>query len=494
MTALAAMAFVGAGASARAETLADAVALAYQSNPNLQAQRASLRATDEVYVQALAGFRPTASIQGQVNAGNSTETFGQTITGESTASGAVISLTQPIYTGGKVTSQVTAAMAQVLAARAALRSLEQQVLQAVVQAYCDVRRDQESVAISQQNVDLLKRQLDESRARFEVGEITRTDVAQTESRVAAAQAALSTSQAQLADSRASYASVVGQNPGDLAPEPSLAKYLPASVDQAYEAAEHNNPLVVQADYTEQESAAKVAAAKAQMRPTVGLQGSVGGQGGAFGYASPFVNFGYAYSAAVVATVPLFTGGMTSSQVRQAAENNNIDRIGIETTRRQVLLSVSQAWNALLGSRAELVANQEAVRAANIAFEGTRQEAQVGLRTTLDVLISEQDLGNAQLALVNARHDEYVASTALLEAMGALFVDDLTTGVPIYDPTKNFNQVKHSWGWTPWDPIVSTIDRAGAPSVIQRPAPIPPVSAPSTTTPASDPLAPTSTAR
>jgi outer membrane protein len=485
---------VATASEPRAETLADAIALAYQSNPNLQAQRASLRATDEVYVQAVAGFRPTASVQAQANAGNSSETFGQTVTGESTASGAVVSLTQPLYTGGRVASQVTAAQAEVLAARANLRLIEQQMLQSVVQAYCDVRRDQESVAISQQNLDLLKRQLDEAQARFEVGEITRTDVAQTESRVAAARAALSNAQAELADSRATYASVVGQNPGDLAPEPSLARFLPASVDQAYEAAEHNNPQVVQADYTEQESAAKVAAAKAQMRPTVGLQGSVGGQGGALGYSSPFANFGYAYSASVVATVPLFTGGMTTSQIRQAAEDNNVDRINIETVRRQVLLQVSKAWNALLGSRAELVANQEAVRAANIAFEGTRQEAQAGLRTTLDVLISEQDLGNAQVALVNARHDEYVASTALLEAMGALDVDDLTTGVPIYDPTRNFNEVKHAWGWSPWDSVVAAVDRAGAPSIIQRQASIPPVSAPSLPSAPSDPSAPTATAR
>ncbi len=492
LRALAAVAAVAALAGAgrtRAETLADAIALAYQSNPNLQAQRASVRATDELYVQAMAGYRPTASIQAQINGSTSTEVFSQTITGDSTATGAVLSVTQPLYTGGRVASQVTTAQAQVFAARAALRQTEQQVLQAVVQAYCDVRRDQESVAITQEDVDLLQRQLVESRARFEVGEITRTDVAQTEARVAAAQAQLSTAQAVLANSRASYNSVVGKNPENLAPEPSLTNLLPASVDQAFTAAEHNNPQVVQADYTEQASAAKVAAAKAQMRPTLGLQASVGGQGGSFGYNSPFTNFGYAYSASAVATVPLFTGGMTSSQIRQAAENDNIDRIGIETTRRQVLLQVSQAWNALLGSRAELVANQEAVRAANIAFEGTRQEAQVGLRTTLDVLISEQDLGNAQLALVNARHDEYVASTALLAAMGSLYVEDLTKNVQIYDPTKNFKQVSHAWA-TPLDPVIATVDRIGAPRVIQRPAPVPPAPDPA----APDPASPVSTAR
>jgi outer membrane protein len=465
-------------ATARGETLADAVALAYQSNPTLQAQRATQRALDETYVQAEAGYRPTANFQAVAtasrnNASDTSQEFSETFPGQSETSSETITITQPIYTGGRVSSQVSAAMASVLAGREALRQSEETVLQSVIQSYVDVRRDQENQAIAQENLGLLRRQLEESKARFDVGEITRTDVAQTEASVAAAQAQLSAAQAQLANSRAAYASVVGQNPGALAPEPSLDKLLPTNVNQAFDAAEHNNPQIRQADYTEQSSAAKVEEAKAQTRPSIGLQAQLGYSGGNLGPASPFANYSHNISASAVVNFPIFTGGMTSSQIRQAAENNNVDRITIEGTRRQVLLQVSQAWNQLLGARASLVSNEEQVKAANVAFEGTRLEAQVGLRTTLDVLITEQNLSNAQLALVNSRHDEYLAGAVLLAATGSLFAENLVSGTPLYDPRTNFDHVRHAFGWTPWDPAVAAIDHLGAPKIIERPAPVTP---------------------
>jgi outer membrane protein len=468
-------------AAARGETLADAIALAYQSNPTLQAQRATQRALDETYVQAEAGYRPQANLQAVVTTNtNNASQFGQfstTIPGQSQTSSETITITQPIFTGGRVASQVSAAEASVLAGREALRQSEQTVLQNVIQVYVDVRRDQENQAIAQENLALLRRQLEEANARFDVGEITRTDVAQTQASVAAAQAQLSQSQAQLANSRASYAAVVGRNPGTLAPEPSLAKLLPANIDDAFNAAEHNNPQIRQADYTEQASAAKVAAAKAQTRPSFGLQAQLGYSGGNLGLTSPFANYSHDITASAVVNFPIFTGGTTSSQIRQAAENNNVDRIGIEAARRQVLLLVSQAWNQLLGARASLVSNEEQVSAANIAFEGTRLEAQVGLRTTLDVLITEQNLSNAQLALVNSRHDEYFAGAVLLAATGSLFAENLTPGTPLYDPRDNFDHVRHAWGWTPWDKAVSAIDHLSAPPILERPAPVAPPEGP-----------------
>jgi outer membrane protein len=335
-----------------------------------------------------------------------------------------------------------------------------------------VRRDLEHLAISQENVKVLKRQLDEAKARFDVGEITRTDVAQTQARLAAAQAQLSSAQAQLAIGRAAYASVVGQNPGDLAPEPPLETFLPATVDQAFDAAERNNPQLRQADYTEQGSAARIASARAQTRPSVSLRGTLGYNGATFGD-HPLADFSRDVTVSAVASFPIFTGGLTSSQIRQAAERNNVDRISIESARRQVLLAVAQAWNQLLGARANLISNEEQVRATNIAYEGTRQEAQVGLRTTLDVLNAEQELRNAELALVSARHDEYVAAAAVLAAMGELYAENLTPGVPLYDPKKNFDKVRHSFGWVPWQPAVEVIDRVGAPGVVNRPPPSPP---------------------
>ncbi|HEX7758145.1 MAG TPA: TolC family outer membrane protein [Caulobacteraceae bacterium] len=448
-----------------AESLADAVALAYQTNPTIQAQRASQRALDETYVQARTGFRPGASATVTV----SRQLTDQIGTGDNSGSSVALNIDQPLYTGGRVASQVSAAEADVLAGREALRRVEISVLQNVIQAYVDVRRDQQRLAISQENAAVLQRQLEESKARFDVGELTRTDVAQTEARLAAAQASLASSQAQLAISRSNYAAVVGQNPGELAPEPPLSKVLPATVEQAFDAAERDNPQLRQQDYTEQGSAARVAEAKAQTRPTVGLRGSFGGSGGSFGTGSPFANYGHNVQGSAVVSMPLFTGGLTQSQIRQAAERNSADRIGIEGVRRTVLLQVSQAWNELLGSRANLLSNEEQVRAAGVAYEGIKQEADVGLRTTLDVLNQEQELRNAELALVTARHDEYVSGAAVLAAMGALDVRVLVPDAPLYDPKANFDKVKHGFGWTPWEPAVEALDHVGAPRVIERPA-------------------------
>ncbi len=449
-----------------AETLADAIALAYQTNPTIQSQRATQRALDETYVQARTGFRPSASVTATV--GRQLTNAGLGGGGDNNSSSVALNINQPLYTGGRVASQVTAAEADVLGGRETLRRVEIGVLRNVIQVYVDVRRDQQRLAISQENVAVLRRQLEESKARFDVGELTRTDVAQTEARLAAAQASLASSQAQLAISRSDYAAIVGQNPGQLAPEPPLSKVIPATVDQAFDAAERDNPQMRLQDYTEQGSAARVAEAKAQTRPTVGLRGSFGGSGFSFGDGSPFANYSHNIQGSAVVTMPLFTGGLTQSQIRQAAERNSADRINIEGVRRDVLLQVSQAWNQLLGSRANLLSNEEQVRAAGVAYEGIKQEAEVGLRTTLDVLNQEQELRNAELALVNARHDEYVAGAAVLAAMGALDVRTMVLDAPLYDPKANFDKVKHGFGWTPWEPAVEALDHVASPQVIERP--------------------------
>lgn len=449
----------GLAAPAQAETLADAIALAYQTNPTLQGQRASQRALDESVVQARTGLRPTVSVSGDASW---SEREGSDTVG---SSGAGLSVSQPIYTGGRVSSGISAARADVLTGREGLRGVEAQVLQAVITAYVDVRRDQERLRIATDNVAVLQRQLDESRARFEVGEITRTDVAQAEARFAGARASFSSAQAQLAISRAGYAAVVGQNPGDLAPEPSLVGLLPTTVDEAFVAAEDANPQVLAAEYGERSSAARLAATRAERRPTVSASGSlgygasdslIGGTGG------QFENYEQSVSGSVTVRLPIFTGGLINSGIRAATERNRADQLAIEEARRTALRTVSQAWNSLVGARANLVANEEQVRATRIAFEGVRQEAQVGLRTTLDVLNAEQELRNAELALVNARRDEYVASAILLAAMGKLEARYLIPDVQTYDPVLNATRVNASWGWVPWEPVLEAVDRIGGP--------------------------------
>jgi outer membrane protein len=447
----------------RAETLADAIALAYQTNPTLQQQRASARITDEGVVQAKTGFRPT--IGGELDVtGSNTNPPGSGADVKLSGSSATVSISQPLYTGGRASANLSAAEADVLSSRETLRSVEQSVLVNVVQAYVDVRRDQERLRIAKENVAVLQRQLDESNARFDVGEITRTDVAQSQARLAAAKAGLSAAQAQLEVSRAGYAATVGQTPSELAPEPTLAGLLPGSVDQAFEAAQTTNPGVTSAKYNEQAAAARVAVAKAGYRPTVSARAGLGYSASrASGVGSQFDDYSRNVSGAITASVPIFTGGLTTSLVRTANERENAARSATEGAKRTAIQQVSNAWSNLLASRAQLVSNEEQVRATRIAFEGVRQEQQVGLRTTLDVLNAQLELSNAELALVGARRDEYVASAVVLQAMGQLDVSKLSSTTAAYDPKTSYNRVTHSVGWVPWEPVVQTIDKVGAPS-------------------------------
>jgi len=461
---------VGTAAPAFAESLADAIALAYQTNPTLREQRANLRALDESVVQARAGYRPEVSASVGYNIaydrfgtpqGNALTGFRDDSRGSSTSAGIV--LDQPLYTGGRVRSQISAARADVETGRQNLRTVEANVLSQVIQFYVDVRRDIEALRIADENVAVLQRQLDEAKARFEVGEITRTDVAQAEARLAAAKSQQSAARAQLAISRANYASVVGQNPGDLEAEPSLAELLPSTIEEAFEMAEQNNPGLLAANYAEQASRARVAQAKAATRPTIGLRGQLDVSGSS-PTNDPFDDFDRGVSGGVTLSVPLFTGGQISSAIRQAQEQNNADAAAIEGARRAAQQDVAQAWNQLQNARAALVSNEEQVRAARIAFEGVRQEAQVGLRTTLDVLNAQQELRAAELALINARRDEYLASAFVLAAIGKLEARWLTPDQTLYDPATSSRKVSRSFGWVPWEPVVGAVDNVLAPRV------------------------------
>lgn len=456
---------------AAAETLADAIALAYDSNPTLQAQRATQRALDETYVQSRSGWRPTLSLSGQANyqenrsprAATSPTVVGNRLVyetiRESNSAAAGLSFSQPIWTGGRVAAAVSAAESDIMQGRENLRRVEAQVIGTVVQAYVDVRRDQEALRIRQENVSVLNRQLEESNARFDVGEITRTDVAQSQARLAAATALLQTAEAQLAISRANYAAAVGHNPGTLDPEPSLGFLLPPTVDEAFTVAEAFSPQLRAQQFAEQASRARVAGARAERLPTV----SVGGGLTYGGPADPFERGLYSreVTARATVTVPLFNGGLTSSRIRQSIERNNTDRINVETQRRSVLQLVTQAWSQLIAARSNITSTAEQVRAARIAAEGTRQEQQVGLRTTLDVLNAEQELRNAELSQVQARRDEYVAAATVLSAMGRLEARNLIPTEPQYDPKANFRSLRITWGWVPWEEAIAVVDRVVA---------------------------------
>lgn len=487
---------MGLSGPAAAESLADAIALAYETNPVLQAQRATQRALDESIVQARSGWRPTigASVQGQYSenrtpagAAGLVDTNGDGIPDTPSAGGvternaatAGINLSQPVWTGGRVGAAVSAAEAEVLAGREGLRRVESEVLGAVIAAYVDVRRDQEALRIRQDNVQVLRRQLDESDARFEVGEITRTDVAQSQARLAAAEAQMRSAEAQLAISRAAYAAVVGQNPGDLQAEPPLAGVLPPSVEAAYLAAERNNPQVRQAIYNAEAAEARVAAARAERMPNLTVTGGLGWSG----LAEPFEPSDYSrnISGRATLTVPLFTGGLTNSRVRAALARENAAELNVEQQRRAALQSVTRAWSQLLAARANIGSTDEQVRAARIAAEGVRQEQQVGLRTTIDVLNAEQELRAAELAQITARRDEYVAASAVLAAVGRLDAANLIPEATIYDAEANSRDLRFTWGWVPWEEPIAIVDSVFVPQpeVLPRDAPVARVTAPGT---------------
>jgi len=479
----------GVAAPASAETLADAVALAYQNNPTLQAQRATQRALDENYVQARSGWRPTLSLSAAAAynetripgraAGAGLDRNGDGIPDavrygifETNSSRAGLTFSQPIWTGGRVSASVNAANADVLAGRENLRRVEAQVLASVIQAYSDTRRDQETLRIRQENVNVLTRQLQESNARFDVGEVTRTDVAQSQARLSQAQALLQSAVAQLAITRATYATLVGQNPGELTPEPSLAFLLPADPDEAYKVADEFNPQLRAQQFTEQASRARIAGARAERMPNVSLSATYGFSGPAIPDRPDDVLQRDLYTRGVTAqigaSVPLFSGGLTNSRVRQAVERNNADRITVEGVRRTVLQQVTTFWSQLIAARANITSSDEQVRAARIAAEGTRQEQQVGLRTTIDVLNAEQELRQAELNAVTSRRDEYVAAANVLATMGRLEGRNLVPSVPQYDAAKNFRKLRMTWGWVPWEEAVGAVDQLATPWPAHKP--------------------------
>jgi outer membrane protein len=463
------------------DTLPDAIRMAYRTNPTLLGQRANQRALDESIVQARSGLRPSVDISASAGY-TQTRTAGgpqdvdtnndgipdatvniPSNTNDSTSGSASIGLSQTLYSGGRISLGISATEANIMAGREDLRSVEQQVLATVIQVYADVLRDEEILRIRQENLTVLQRQLDEASARFEVGEITRTDVAQAEARLAQSEADLANAQAQLSVSRASYAAIIGQTPGRLAPLPPLPG-VPDDFDAALDIALIENPNIRAAEYALAAAEANVALARAEYLPSVRVSASYGGA------TNELSSFDLAdrttFQAGATLSVPLFTGGLNQSRVSQALERANAAQIQIEGQRRNVLQSISSAYAQLISARSSLRAGEEAVRAASVAAEGVRQEAQVGLRTTLDVLNGELELRSAQVALATARRNEYVAMAQLLLAMGRLDVTVLVPAEDVYDPAANYERVRNRGG-LPWDGVIEAIDSIAAPPV--RPA-------------------------
>jgi len=430
--AVAALAVGLATSAVRADTLAQALESAYETNPELISARAALRATDENVNQARAGLRPNVSATFDYGVDYTAGSRG-TDTGDDPFS-ASLNATQPLYDGGRTQNSVRGRIADVSAARARLSSLEQQILLQTVTAYVDVLRDQEFVRLAENNVRVINEQLRASRDRFEVGEVTRTDVSQAEARLADSRTNLSVSTGRLERSKQNYREVVGAEPQNLARQPPLPP-LPQSMEEAVRLALENHPEMIATRFDETSASRDVKAQIGGLLPQVALLARVGyNQDALFGGDSID---GSDASVAVRATIPLYQSGAQYSRVRQAQALASRARADITTQARQRQRLAEAAWTELVVARANIVSTREQVDASQLAFDGVREEALVGSRTTLDVLDAEQELLDARVRVVDSLRNEYVAAYGLLSAIGALTAADLSLTVVAYDPEVNY---------------------------------------------------------
>jgi len=466
---------------AQAETLADVVAYAYDTNPGLQAQRAALRALDESYVQARAGYGLTVSATASANSfeirrdGAKADNEGQSVG---------LSVVQPLYTGGRVRARVSETEAQILSGREQLRRFELDLLQRVVSAYVGVRRDEQLLKIAQDTVAVLQRELNDTQSKFDVHTITITDLAQSRARLAQARTQLIGAQEQLAGSRAQFLASVGQNPGQLEPPPPLEQ-LPKDIDQAFEAAENNNPQFLSAQYTEQSSRARIARAKAGALPTITARVDFQ-RTPTQPYLTGPRDYDNTRSASLVLSQPLFVAGQIQSGIRQAIEENNRDRLTVDDTRLQLIQNVTLAWERVVTLRKQLETLQEEVEANELAFLGVRAEERFALRSNIEILNAEAELNAAQQNYTRAQAAEYISRVQLLALTGTLTPQLLSAGVVNYDTAKNFNRVKNI-GATPLDIPVLMLDTIASPPIGKpRPASI------AEATPDGSPMEPTPT--
>src|SRR5438105_2005860 len=434
---------VFAASPASAQTLTEAFAYAYNNNPQILAQRALLRATDEQVPQALSNWRPTVTLTGQAGF----ERAGVSARGASTNFSSFeprsmdLRITQPLYRGGRTEAATRQAINTVQSTRAQTLGVETTVFQAVAQAYIDVVRDQTLVEVNRNNEQVLRKQLEATRDRFRVGEVTRTDVAQAESSLAQATATRIASEGQLEVSRANYARAVGHPPGRLV-QPRERPVLPATREEALALAANNNPNVISANFTELAARNNIDVVRGQLLPQISVIGDLNRS------TAPSVaqHTSRQDSASVVGrlTIPLYEGGAVWSQTRQAEQTVGQRRSQVDDARRLAVQSATQAWETLQSARAAIASFGQAVRAAQIALEGVQQEALVGSRTVLDVLISEQQLFTTQSQLVGAQHDAAVAEFNLAAATGRLIAPELRLPVQLYDMERHYRGVKDKW--------------------------------------------------
>lgn len=427
--------------AAAAMSLKEALEITYVENPALKAERENLAATDERVAQAISEFRPT--LTADYSHGRQRLQFGGTPESYSTKESTQLTLSQPIFDGFGSVARKGSAEEQVLAGRAQLKSATQDILLQAITAYMDVLRDKSVLDLSRNNVGVLNKQLDAAETRFEVGEVTRTDVAQSKARVSRAISEQAQAEGDLAASIATFRRVVRTSPNVLQSQ-EVIPMLPASLSEAVAIAEAGNPNLKRALHTEAALKKEVSSNKAEVLPSVALQAYMRREEGAGTLGgSDFDNDAILLNV----SVPLYQSGAEYSRVREAKKNHRRARYETQDARNETVERVTRAWENLQASIASIQANDAAIDAAETALDGVTQEQQYGARTVLDVLDAEQELFSAKVNLVRAERNRLVAAYTLLAEMGQLTPQTLGLGVKLYNPEEHYKEVKYQpIGW------------------------------------------------
>ena len=425
-----------------ADTLRDALVAAYRTNPTLTAQRENLKATDATVAIAKAAGRPQVSATAGIN--RDLTRSGILNTGGNFTVSTGVDISYPIFNGGATRNSVRAAKTRVEAGRATLQAVEGDVFTQAVSAYMDVIRDRAIVELNQNNVKVLSTNLEATRDRFQIGDLTRTDVAQSEARLQLGRSQLAQAQGQLTGSEARYRQVIGHAPGVLAPPPPLPP-LPTTPDEAVRIALASNPDLVSVSRQAIAAGYDVRVAEAGRLPTLSAVGSgtyVNERGGQIGNHAAT---GGQTTVGLNVGVPIFQGGLPGARTRQAQAIEGQTLEQVVGTERAVVSNTRSAFAAYDAAQRQIQAQTVAVQANELALEGARAEQSVGTRTVLDVLNAEQELLNSQVSLVTAKRDAYVAGFQLLNAMGQAQAQYLgLDGGPLYDPLGNYRRVANSW--------------------------------------------------
>jgi outer membrane protein len=437
------------GRAARAETLEWALVTAYQNNPQINAQRAAVRATDEGVPQALSNYRPrvsaTASIGTQRHEYTSKSGGSSTQVGNTFAPHSVgVTATQTLFNGFQSGNRTRQAETQVSAARATLAVIEQNLLLNAATAYMNLLRDDAVLDLQRRNVEVLREQLRQTRDRFNAGDVTRTDVAQSESRLAAGRTQVAQAEANYSTSRSVYRQLIGREAGKLAAVTPVDRFAPKSLKEAVSIGRDGHPNVAAAAFGIDVALLQVKINEGALLPTVTATATVQQAWEQPTTSAQLVVDQFNASLAAQVSIPIYQGGQEYSLIRQAKQTLNQKRFDLETTRDAVEQSIIQKWSELASSKAQIQSAQAQVDAAEIALGGVSAEAHVGQRTTLDVLNAQQELVNARVAVVSSQRDRLVASFALLAAVGKLSVQVLGLKVRAYDPGLHQQQVRDMW--------------------------------------------------